>query len=177
MRLKLNHIIEKSYVQGPGERFTIWVQGCSIHCKDCINTDTWDFDKGNSIELDELLSLILNSTSSGLTITGGEPLDQFESILELATKLFKKKSIFLCSGYTYEKIKKDFKEILSSIDILCSGPFIAEKKCQSQWKGSSNQEVIFLTPLGEQELNLPIKRREYRINKKTGETLITGFSI
>ncbi|MDD5650102.1 MAG: 4Fe-4S single cluster domain-containing protein [Candidatus Nanoarchaeia archaeon] len=177
MNLKLNHIIEKSHVQGPGDRFTIWVQGCSIHCKDCINTDTWDFNAGTSIEIEELASSILKSSSLGLTITGGEPLDQYDSIFALSEMIFGKKSIFLCSGYTFPKIKEKFSKILTTIDMLCSGPFDSEKKCESQWKGSSNQEVIFLTPLGEQQLNLPVYRREYRINKKTGEVLITGFSI
>jgi anaerobic ribonucleoside-triphosphate reductase activating protein len=177
MNLRLNYSIEKSKVQGPGERFTVWVQGCSIHCVGCLNTDTWDFFKGELIEVDDIVSKILASPVSGLTITGGEPLDQFPAILDLASKIFNKKNIFLCSGYTFKKISSDFSSILSTIDILCSGPFEIDKKCESQWKGSSNQEVISLTPLGEQLLNLPIFRREYRINKKTGETIVTGFSI
>lgn len=177
MKLRLNHIIEKSYVQGPGERFTIWVQGCSIHCKDCINIDTWDFNAGYFQNVEKLATSILTSTSPGLTITGGEPLDQFNSILKLTKLIFKKKSVFLCSGYSFDKIKKDYGQILSSIDMLCSGPFVVEKKCESQWKGSSNQQVIYLTPLGQQELDLQIYRREYRISKSTGEILITGFSI
>ena len=175
--MKLNHIIDNSKVQGPGERYTIWVQGCSIHCKGCINTDTWSFDSGFSISIDELSKKIIESTSSGLTITGGEPLDQFDSILELTSKVFQFKDVFLCSGYPYKTILLRFKEILTKIDILCSGPFDIDKKCVSQWKGSDNQQVIYLTERGSNLLKLPIFKKEYRINKLTGETLITGFSI
>lgn len=176
MNLKLNHIIENSKVQGPGERFTVWVQGCSIHCKNCINVDTWDFSAGYLQDIDSLASQIIKSNLS-LTITGGEPLDQFDSVLDLTKKVFAYKDVFLCSGYSYDIISTKYKEILSSIDFLCSGPFDIDKKCESQWKGSSNQEVIYLTERGSKLFSLPVYKREYRINKHTGETLITGFSI
>jgi anaerobic ribonucleoside-triphosphate reductase activating protein len=181
--LNVNHILESSQVQGPGTRFTIWVQGCSIHCEQCSNKDTWEFrtDKksiGISYTIDDLTSYIIESKSTGLTITGGEPLDQFDSTLELCKQIFKHKNIFLCSGYTYEVIKKSsMKQILETIDIICAGPFDYKQKCQSQWKGSSNQEVIYLTDRGKDLLDLPILKKEYRINKKTGEMIVTGFSI
>ena len=179
MKIKLNEILETSKVQGPGERFTIWVQGCSIHCNGCRNKDTWDPCKGKEFEVSELTSKILYSPNKGLSISGGEPLDQFESILEIVKKVFGKKNIFLCSGYTFEQIKKDpiKKEILNYIDIICAGPFVIEELCTSQWKGSKNQEVIYLTEIGKELLNLPIYKKEYRINKTTGKTLVTGFSI
>jgi len=179
MNLRINHVLENSRVQGPGERYTIWVQGCSLHCKGCNNLDTWEFDKGKLVENNFLIEKILSSKTSGLTITGGEPLDQLESVLEILRKLFLKKNIFLCSGYTYEQIKSDErkKQILDYIDILCSGPFNYTKKCVSKWKGSDNQEIIYFTNTGKKLLDLPIYKREYRINKKSGQTLITGFSV
>lgn len=176
-QMNLNHILENSKVQGPGNRYTIWVQGCSIHCKGCINTNTWEFDVGLSINVNTLSQQINKSTNQSLTITGGEPLDQFDSVLELASKVFKFKDIFLCSGYTFDTISTKFNSILSTIDILCCGPFEQDKKCISQWKGSDNQQVISFTERGHKLLDLPIYKREYRINKNTGETLITGFSI
>lgn len=178
MLLRVNHILESSKVQGPGERFTIWVQGCSIHCQGCSNLDTWNFDTGEEVPIKKIISEILKSKSSGLTITGGEPLDQLDSVIELTKGIFGKKSIFLCSGYTFETIRNDSKkkEILNFVDILCAGPFDQNQVCQSEWKGSKNQDVIYLTDLGKQLLNLPIYKREYRINKKTGVTLVTGFS-
>lgn len=178
MNLRVNYILEKSRVQGPGERFTIWVQGCSIHCLGCRNTDTWSFDQGNNVDVQILVKKIIESKSPGLTITGGEPLDQLEAILELTKGIFSFKDVFLCSGYEFQTIKKDDlkKEVLKFIDIICSGPFDQTKICQSQWKGSTNQEIICLTERGKSLINLPVFRREYRIDKKTGDLLVTGFS-
>lgn len=179
MKIKLNEIVETSKVQGPGERFAIWVQGCSIHCKGCRNFDTWDPNKGKELEVSELITQILKSHNKGLSISGGEPLDQFQSVLEIVKNVFGKKNIFLCSGYTFNQIKTDTikKEILNYIDVICSGPFIIEELCHSEWKGSKNQEVIYLTETGKELLNLPVYKKEYRINKFSGKTLITGFSI
>lgn len=177
MFLRVNHIIEHSRVQGPGDRFTIWVQGCSIHCQQCNNVDTWNPLSGTNFDLDLLIGKIIESKSNGLTITGGEPLDQFLPVLKLTKKVFPHLDIFLCSGYSYPIIKQKFKEILESIDILCSGPFEFDKICQSQWRGSLNQEIICLSERGKKNLELPTYKREYRINKTTGEILITGFSI
>jgi anaerobic ribonucleoside-triphosphate reductase activating protein len=179
MLLNVNHIIESSKVQGPGDRFTIWVQGCSIHCLGCMNHDTWEFNTKQQLDTETLASKVLNSLSTGLTLTGGEPLDQLEAILDLVSRVFEYKNIFLCSGYTFDHIRNhsEKKKILNFVDILCTGPFELQKVCQSEWKGSSNQEVIYLTDRGKTLLNLPIYKREYRIDKNTGSVLITGFSI
>ena len=179
MYIKINQILESSQVQGPGKRFTVWVQGCSIHCLGCNNKDTWATEGGELISTKDLIDRVIESQSSGLTITGGEPLDQLDAILELTQGIFSSKNIFLCSGYTFETIRKDLKkkEILNSIDIICAGPFDQSQVCQSEWKGSKNQEVISVSERGLQLLNLPVYKREYRIDKKTGNTLVTGFSV
>jgi len=179
MILKVNYILDNSRVQGPGERFTIWTQGCSIHCSGCNNKDTWPFDKGDAIPIELLKQQVMASLSPGLTITGGEPLDQLEAVLELTKGVFDFKNIFLCSGYTLDYIKNDTlkSEILKSVDIVCTGPFDQNQVCQSEWKGSSNQEIIHLTERGKKLLDMPFYKREYRINKTTGDTVVTGFSM
>jgi anaerobic ribonucleoside-triphosphate reductase activating protein len=179
MKIRLNHVLEKSKVQGPGERFTIWVQGCSIHCDGCSNKDTWPIDEGEEVTVKSLVKKVLASDCPGVTITGGEPLDQLEAILELSRGIFSFKDIFLCSGYEFETIRSDLqkKQILTTVDMICSGPFDKNQVCKSEWKGSKNQEVIYITKRGKDLMNLPVYRREYRIDKKTGSTLITGFSI
>jgi anaerobic ribonucleoside-triphosphate reductase activating protein len=177
--LKVNHILESSSVQGPGKRFTIWVQGCSLHCHGCQNIDTWDFDLGTSILVQDLVERVKTAKVDGLTITGGEPLDQFKPTFELAQKNFKLTSVFLCTGYNFKQIigHNIFYEILNYVDIVCSGPFDESKICRSQWKGSSNQEVKYLTERGKELLKLPVYKTEYRIDKTTGNTLVTGFTL
>jgi len=179
MFIKINHILESSSVQGPGKRFTIWVQGCSLHCSGCQNIDTWDFNLGTSILIEDLVEKIKLSEPKGLTITGGEPLDQFKATFELVQKLFDFKNIFLCTGYKLDTIVRHhiFHKILDYVDIVCAGPFDESKVCKSKWKGSENQEVRYLTDRGKELLKLPVYKTEYRIDKKTGNTLITGFSI
>jgi anaerobic ribonucleoside-triphosphate reductase activating protein len=176
--MRINYILEKSFVQGPGERFCIWVQGCSIHCNGCKNIDTWDPRGGKECRVFDLVNKIKNSTSTGITISGGEPLDQFKETLELVKniKLNTDKNIFLCTGYTTETVNKKFKEILSFLDIICTGPFDKNKICSGFLKGSINQEVIGITKIGKELLTKNVLKKEIRINKKTGERILTGFS-
>jgi len=180
MFLKINYTLETSKVQGPGTRFTVWVQGCSIHCQGCQNKDTWDFDSGESISIDFLATQIKNSPSPGLTITGGEPLDQLDAVYSLISKVNQYKDIFLCSGYTLKQIIDDpyKKKILGCIDMICAGPFDKSQICSSEWKGSRNQEIACFTKraIELRRIYKPLKT-EYRINKRTGQVLVTGFTV
>lgn len=179
MYIKINQILESSQVQGPGKRFTVWVQGCSIHCIGCQNIDTWDPQLGTSIPVQDLVKQIKASKSEGLTITGGEPLDQFKATFELAKSIFAYKNVFLCTGYKFNVVlrNQDFHQILNYVDIVCTGPFDVSKICKSKWKGSDNQEIKYLTEKGKKLLDLPVYKTEYRINKQTGDVIKTGFTL
>jgi anaerobic ribonucleoside-triphosphate reductase activating protein len=174
--MKINYILENSFVQGPGNRFTIWVQGCSIHCDGCKNKDTWDFNKGTEYSVLALIEKIKSSKAKGLTLTGGEPLNQYNDVLNLVKQLYLLKNIFLCTGYTLNHVKKHNSEILNYIDIICSGPFEKKQICSGFWKGSANQQVIALTKKGKELLKQQIIKKEFRINKHTGQILTTGFT-
>jgi anaerobic ribonucleoside-triphosphate reductase activating protein len=175
MRIKINHIIPKSEAQGPGVRYTIWVQGCSIRCPECSNKDTWSFSGGKDIEVNDLVSEILATEGlDGITITGGEPFDQYPAVYKLCSMLFGKISIFITTGYVFDKLPP--MGIMKYIDILCSGPFEADKICSGEWKGSSNQEVRFLTELGKKQSLMPVVLKEVFINKN-GSAIETGFSV
>lgn len=176
--MKVNRIIEDSSSNGPLKRFTIWFQGCSIRCKGCGNVDTWDFNKGKEISLDEIVNDFKFSGSEGLTLTGGEPLDQYKDVLALVKAMFPITSIMLCSGREYEQIEKDFSEVLKYIDILVSDPYIQEQHSDKLlWKGSSNQKLHFITERGKSLATVNSNLCEIRINKHTGEIITTGFSI
>jgi anaerobic ribonucleoside-triphosphate reductase activating protein len=112
----------------------------------------------------------------GITITGGEPLDQFEPVYEFCSKLFgKKMSIFLTTGYTFDQIYyKDQMDILSVLDIICVGPFQKNNVCEGSWKGSKNQIVSYFTVLGKEQSALPVIPKEIIIDK-LGSVLTTGF--
>jgi len=177
--LRINRIIKDSKVNGPGTRYTIWLQGCSIHCDGCSNTDTWNPEKGYSLTIKELVEDIQRQKIDGITLTGGEPLDQFPKVIDFLKQVFPSYNILLTSGYTLEKIKKDFPETLQYVDILVDGPFIIEQlDTTATWRGSTNQNINYLTERSKQFINYKPKfRTEIKIDKKTGETIVTGFSI
>ena len=177
MKININAIMEDSLANGPGKRFTIWVQGCSIQCKDCFNKDTWSSEENELIEVDTLVKQIQEQDVNGITISGGEPLDQYESVLEFCKKTFKDYSIFLISGYKYDRIKKEKEEILKYLDIITTGPFIKSLEIKEfQYGGSTNQETLFLTERGlREEKELGTRKAEIYIDKKTGNRVYTGF--
>lgn len=180
--MRINKILENSRSNGPGRRFTIWTQGCSFHCYNCINKDTWDFDKGNELTTQQLVEKIKATETEGITLTGGEPLHQYRDTLELAKLLFKDYNIFLTTGYDFLVLKASYKaEILKYVDILVSGPYIDSLYTNKiLWRGSTNQELHYLTERGKQafeKFKNEIVKAEIIIDKTSDTILTTGFSI
>lgn len=138
---------------GPGIRVSIFVQGCEFHCKGCFNSSTWDFNGGKEFTnetMDYLFSLV-NEHIAGLSVLGGEPLNpkNVETVLEICKRfkeLFPGKSIWLWTGYRFEGLDEQQKEVLKWVDVLVDGQFIEElKDFRLKYCGSSNQRVIHLT--------------------------------
>lgn len=138
-------------LNGVGIRVSLWVSGCNVHCKNCQNPQTWDFDSGipfNTNDFRELCDAISQPYIQGLTLTGGNPLDSPSEICWICQTIkekFPEKDIWLYSGYTYEQIQTINlgKHILQYIDVLVDGPYIEECKDTSlHWRGSKNQRII-----------------------------------
>lgn len=152
--MKIVRIDEHNMLNGDGIRTVIWCSGCEHHCRNCQNPETWDYDYGHEItkdDIDFILESIRPKWISGVTFSGGDPLypKNREKVLEIS-KLIKEqypnKTIWLYTGYTLEKIKLIFPEILSYIDVLIDGPFIQElADIDYKWAGSTNQKIIKLT--------------------------------
>ena len=84
MNIRIAGEISESIVDGPGIRYVVFTQGCPHHCVGCHNPETHDFDKGTSIDVDEICSRFAKHPyMSGLTISGGEPFAQKSAILSL----------------------------------------------------------------------------------------------
>jgi anaerobic ribonucleoside-triphosphate reductase activating protein len=147
--MKVAHIEKSSYIYGPGKRFVIWTQGCSIRCKGCWNEDMWDFEGGKNISITEIIELIKSDPEvEGITILGGEPFDQFEELKKLVDEISKNKiTLIIYTGYELEEIhEKQFSEILNKTDILITGRYIEKLRVtDKQWIGSTNQKIMFLT--------------------------------
>ena len=153
--MRYNKIRKMDISNGEGVRVSIFVQGCHFHCKGCFNPETWNFEGGKeftSQTLTLLLDLCSNPTRKGLSILGGEPLndENYSGVLEIV-KAFRKdkrlsgKDIWLWTGYEIEDILNDKskKEILKYLDYVICGQFIEEQKnLRLKWAGSKNQRWI-----------------------------------
>ena len=144
---------------GPGLRVSLFVSGCTHHCKGCFNPESWNFNYGQPFTettQEHLLELLENEHIRGLSLLGGEPFEPANqaALLPFLRKVrarFPKKDIWCYSGYDFEKDMltgnlgpwEITEEMLSYIDVLVDGEFMIEKKNVAlKWKGSSNQRVI-----------------------------------
>ncbi len=146
MHWKLNRLQYPVYSLGPGTRIAIWVQGCTIGCPDCINPELWDPQGGRPVDPAVLAAELVSFGShfDGITITGGEPFDQYAALVAFGTFIRQKTgmNILVYSGYTLTALKQKFPDHLfaGSLDFLVSGPYIATLACDDGWRGSSNQK-------------------------------------
>ena len=181
--LKIYKIIENTKVEGPGNRFCIWTQGCRKHCIGCFAKDTWDFNGGNFYSIKDLFTQIKATPNiEGVTYLGGEPFEQAKPLYKLS-KLIKKEtnlSIVCFTGYTLEELhnKKDQSTtlLLENIDLLIDGGFEQENFDISRpWIGSSNQKYHFLTNFYNQtQINNYKNKIEARISQD-GKLEINGM--
>lgn len=147
-------ITKHDIANGIGVRVVLWVSGCTMHCHNCQNPTTWDFNAGQPFTngtMAELLEALSPDYISGLTLSGGHPLEQANQqqisniVKTVKTKLLSK-TIWLYTGYTYEQILKSkfiANEILPYIDILVDGKYDeSQRDISLAWCGSKNQRVI-----------------------------------
>lgn len=146
---------------GDGVRVSLFVSGCTHHCKGCFNRETWDFNYGNPFTDDtqkEILTALSPEYINGLSLLGGEPFEiQNQRVLlpfvQKVRNIFPDKTIWCYTGYTLDKdLIKGGKaycectdDMLKCIDILVDGEFVESLKDVSLvFKGSSNQRIIDL---------------------------------
>ena len=136
---------------GDGIRVSIFFSGCEHYCKNCFNSDTWDFNGGQEFkkeDLDRLLKYGEDVHVCGLSVLGGEPLNEknVDGVIEVCKAFrekFPDKSIWLWSGYTYENINDNQRRVLDYLDVLVDGQFVDElKDFRLKYRGSSNQRFI-----------------------------------
>lgn len=133
---------ENEHLYGPGKRLLLFMQGCSLHCKGCVNKHLWQFEVGANITVEEVLGLCQDV--EGITLHGGEPLDQSEGVLEIVKALKSVgKTVILFTGYQYKELSKSSqKRVWSLSDLVVSGRYIEEKRnIYLQFRGSTNQRV------------------------------------
>ena len=167
-----------SKVNGPGNRFVLWTQGCSKGCSECFNPETWSFDTYKELSPLEIFEIIKNFEVDGITISGGDPLEQEDELLELLMLLSSirfKKGIILFSGFTRAEISKSpiREACLKYIDVLIDGRYEKNLKLDFSLRGSSNQEFYFFSnKISRDELHFD---QEIEISLLKGDIIMTGF--
>ncbi len=158
-KLRISGIEPESIVDGPGFRYTIFVQGCPHGCHGCHNPDTHPFDGGRLVALPELLkSFDENPLLAGMTFSGGEPFCQPGPLADLADEVHARgKDVVIYSGYTLEELRalavKDpaVKRLLLCCDLLIDGPYVeAQRNLTLLFRGSANQRMISREEINQQ---------------------------
>ncbi|HIV10348.1 MAG TPA: anaerobic ribonucleoside-triphosphate reductase activating protein [Candidatus Faeciplasma avium] len=151
MKIRMSGVVEESIVDGPGIRFTIFVQGCPHRCPGCHNPQTHDFLGGYDDDTDSLFERIIkNPLLDGVTFSGGEPFCQARPLAELAVRLRAAGlGVMSYSGFTVEELIREassenaYMELLNSIDYLVDGRFVESlKSYECRFRGSTNQRII-----------------------------------
>ena len=145
---------------GPGVRTSIFVSGCTHHCKECFNPETWDFAYGQPFggeQIQEILDCLSKPYIRGLSLLGGEPFEpqNQRAVLELVRAVrarFPEKDIWCYSGYLFEdlaagRVGEHSRELLEQLDILVDGPFVVGlKNLGLRFRGSCNQRILAVGP-------------------------------
>jgi len=160
--MNYGNIKNTDIANGEGVRVSLFVSGCTHHCKNCFNKETWDFNYGNPFTKeveDKIIEMLKPSYIKGLTLLGGEPMEpqNQEALLPFLKRIRQTfnntKSIWSYTGYIYDKDLVPngraycayTKELLSLIDVLVDGPFVESlKNISLKFRGSSNQRIIDL---------------------------------
>ena len=152
-------------LNGEGFRTVIWVSGCSMGCKGCFNPSTHNPYYGQEYTQeteDYLLECLSKDYIDGITITGGNPLEDYnlDTVLNLVNKirlLLPNKTIWLYTGYNFQKVMRQLpnlitkenynmykrQKIINLVDVIVDGKYIdSQRDISLRWRGSSNQRVV-----------------------------------
>lgn len=142
---------KETYADGPGIRYSIYLAGCTHYCKGCHNPESWNFNQGEPVTdtvIERIrLEIAANPLLSGITISGGDPFDSPDGLLEILEGLAPlQKNIWVYTGYTLEEILASGHEsklkALRYIDMLVDGEYKQELRDTTGFKGSTNQRFL-----------------------------------
>lgn len=149
--LRISGCVADSIVDGPGMRFTVFVQGCPHHCPGCHNPQTHDFSGGHLADPQKIVDAVLGDPlAKGVTFSGGEPFCQAKALAQIGARIAEAgKDIVVYTGYTLEQLLQmgeenpDVLALLAMTDLLVDGPYLEEQRDLTlQFRGSRNQRLI-----------------------------------
>jgi len=151
MNLNVHAIRRRSRANGPGVRTVIWFQGCSLKCPGCFNPDTHSHEPRLLVPVEGLVQELMLScdTIEGLTLSGGEPLEQLAGLMALLTGVRERTdlSVILSTGWDWAQVLAlpDRDALLACVDVVLAGPYEADRHLASGLRGSANKTMHFLT--------------------------------
>ena len=135
--------VENEHLYGPGKRLLVYLKGCSIHCEGCINPHLWSFEGGTPLTANEIVKIVIDNGLDGVTLHGGEPLDQADGLLEVVKDIKASGgTVILFTGYIKKEINGSRLKVWNLADIVVAGRFeLPKRNIYLQFRGSTNQKV------------------------------------
>ena len=150
MKIRILDIVRGTTVDGPGFRTSIYFAGCRHKCPGCHNPQSWNFDAGQDMDIDEIMDIV-REEDFNVTFSGGDPLYHPDEVVELSRRIvLEHHNVWLYTGFTVEQILDDdnLRCALRYIDTVVDGPFIeALRDPDLTFRGSSNQRIIPVSSL------------------------------
>jgi anaerobic ribonucleoside-triphosphate reductase activating protein len=150
--LRVAQWIADTEAEGPGRRFALWVQGCSLRCPGCCNPEMFSAERGEWVDAADIAQRVLSTPGiEGLSVLGGEPFEQPRAVAEVCRAVRAAGlGVMVYSGYTLEELRAmrspDVDALLAEVDLLVDGRFEqANPERRRRWVGSANQRLHFLT--------------------------------
>lgn len=180
--MRIATIVENTGAEGPGRRFAMWVQGCTIRCPGCCNPQMFAREGGTEWDAADLTKRILATPGiEGLSILGGEPFEQAEALAELTRGVRAAgRSVMIYTGYTLAELRARgdaaTDAALASTDLLVDGRFDqALYETKRRWIGSSNQTLHFLSDRYTHDDPRFHEPNTVEIQVRDGEIVFTGW--
>ena len=179
--LNIAAVSARTHALGPGTRAVVWVQGCPLRCPGCLAPAWIPFVPATHRTPQQILEELNLDGITGMTFSGGEPMEQAAGLAALARLARQKKDIdLICfTGYRHERLLKSppnpgVRELLAEVDVLIDGPFIQTLNEPVGLRGSSNQRVIHLTSRLK-EYDLEGSTRTVELTVTDGELAFVGI--
>lgn len=145
--MRVLDIVRGTTVDGPGFRTSIYLAGCCHACPGCHNPQSWDFNSGVEMSIDDVMAIV-EEEDFDVTLTGGDPMYQPALVAELSRRIKEAgHAVWVYTGFTWEQIRDSavLSGALADVEAVVEGPFIESlRDSDLQFRGSTNQRIIYL---------------------------------